>query len=93
MIFDKAFDITAKSLSGEEISDEDKKYLAERNRKYELVRYLVIEHNRYKGKAGLKDFHFSPGESFDETSALDIANAIVNIDLSNSKPIKRSDLD
>lgn len=90
-MIDKAFDLTTKVILGEEISDEDKMYLAERNRKYGLVRYLVMEHSRYNGGLELKDFHFSPGESFDEMSALDVANAIVNIDLSNAKPVRFND--
>lgn len=90
-MLDKAFDISTKILLGEEVSDEEKLYLKNRNTKYELVRYLVIEHSKYNGGHELKDFHFSPGDGFDDKSVLEIASTIVNIDLSNAKPLKFND--
>ena len=78
-MIDRAFEITTKMIVGEDISEDDKKYLRERNRKYELVRFLVMDHSKQNGGPELSNFHFTPGDDFDNTSALDIANEIVNL--------------
>lgn len=90
-MIDKAFDITTRLLMKEEVSEEEKLYLKNRNAKYELVRYLIKDYYKHNSEAELKDFHFSPGEEFDNTSALEIASAIVNVDLSNAKPLVFND--
>jgi hypothetical protein len=88
----KALSKTIKLLLGKEVSQEDKQYLRDRTIKYELVRYLVIEHYKLTNKPDLTNFQFTPGDSFDTKSALEIANAIVNADLSKAKPLKFGDL-
>lgn len=40
---DKAFELTMKSLTSEGLTDDEKKYMRERNIKYEMVRYVYME--------------------------------------------------
>lgn len=91
-MIDRALELTTKLVLGEYLSEEDKEYLRNRNTKYELVRYLVIEHSRLSNKPDLANFRFTPGDNFDNQSTLDVANAIINIDLSKAKPVKFGDL-
>ena len=77
-MFDKAFELTMRSLSGEELTDDEKKYVRERNAKYELVRYLYTEKVRHDG-VDLLNFQFSPGDSFVDTPIIDIVNGLLEV--------------
>ena len=75
-MLDKAFELTMKSLSGEELTDDEKKYLHQRNAKYELVRYVYMEKMKHEG-SGLTNFQFTPGDSFMDTPIIDIVNDLL----------------
>lgn len=77
-MIDKAFELTMKSLSGEELTDDEKKYVRDRNAKYELVRYVYMEKMKHDGLE-LQNFQFSPGESFTETPIIDIVNGLLRM--------------
>lgn len=77
-MFDKAFELTMRSLSGEELTDDEKKYVRERNAKYELVRYVYMEKMKHDGLE-LKNFQFSPGYGFMETPIIDIVNGLLKM--------------
>jgi len=77
-MLDKAYELTMKSVSGEELTDDEKKYLRERNAKYELVRYVYMEKMKHDG-SGVTQFHFTPGESFMETPIVDIVNGLLKV--------------
>lgn len=87
-MFDKAFELTMRSLSGEELTDDEKKYVHERNAKYELVRYLYTEKVRHDG-VDLLNFQFSPGDSFMDTPIIDIVNGLLEV----NEAIKNGDYD
>jgi hypothetical protein len=70
------YELSAKSLVGEELTTEQKKLLHDYDTKYRLVCYLVMEKQRLEG-INLLNFQFTPGDSFMKTSALDVANAII----------------
>ena len=67
-----------KSISGEELTDDEKKYMRERNAKYELVRYVYMEKMKHEGSE-ITQFHFTPGESFIDTPIIDIVNVLMKI--------------
>ena len=73
---DKALELTMKAFSGEELTDDEKKYLHQRNAKYELVRYVYMEKMKHEGSE-IKQFHFSPGDNFMYTPILDIVNELM----------------
>ena len=73
---DKAFELTMKSLSSEGLTDDEAKYMRERNIKYEMVRYVYMEKMKHEG-SGLTNFQFSPGESFMDTPIIDIVNDLM----------------
>jgi hypothetical protein len=75
-VFDKAHKLTMKTLTGEQLTDDEAKYLRERNVKYELIRYVYMEKMKHKG-SGLTNFHFTPGESFMDTPIIDIVNDLL----------------
>ena len=77
-MLDKAFELTMKSISGEELTDDEKKYMRDRNAKYELVRYVYMEKMKYEGSE-ITQFHFTPGESFIDTPIIDIVNDLMKI--------------
>ena len=77
-MFDKALELTMKSLSGEEPTDDESKYLRARNAKYEFVRYVYMEKMKHDG-SGLTNFQFTPGESFMDTPIIDIVNDLLKI--------------
>jgi len=85
-MIDKAFELTMRSLSGEELTDDEKKYVRDRNAKYEIVRYVYTEKLNHE-KVGLVDFHFTPGESFMDTPIIDIVNGLLKV----NKSIKNGD--
>ena len=95
-MFDKAFELTMRAFSGEQLTDDEAKYLRERNAKYELVRYVYMEKMKHEG-SDLAGFQFSPGESFMETPIFDIVNSLLklNKDIKSGKvvPLDFSDLD
>lgn len=70
------YELSAKAIVGEDLTDDEKKTLREYNVKYKLVRHLVIEHRRNQGFE-IADFQFSPGDEFMKASTLDIANEII----------------
>ena len=75
---DKALELTMKSLSSERLTDDEKKYLHNRNAKYELVRYVYMEKMKHEGSE-IKQFHFSPGDNFMDTPILDIVNELMRV--------------
>lgn len=91
----KAFELTMKSISGKELADDEKKYLHNRNAKYELVRYVYMEKMKHEG-SGIKQFHFSPGDNFMDTPILDIVNELMRFNeaIKNGKvkPLNFGDL-
>jgi len=87
-MLDRAFELTMKSISGEELADDEKKYMRERNAKYELVRYVYMEKMKHEGSV-VTQFHFTPGESFMETPVLDIVNDLMKI----NESIKNGDFE
>jgi hypothetical protein len=70
--------LSVKAMIGEDLTDDEKKTLSEYNTKYALVRYLVMEHRKLQG-VELINFQFTPGDDFMKTSALDVANSIIEI--------------
>ena len=75
-MIDKAYRLTMKAIGGKELTDDEAKYLRERNAKYELVRYVYMEKMKHEG-SGLTDFHFTPGDSFVDTPIIDIVNDLM----------------
>ena len=75
-MFDKALELTMKAFSGEQLTDDESKYLRARNAKYEFVRYVYIEKMKHEGSE-LKQFHFTPGNSFVDTPIIDIVNDLM----------------
>jgi hypothetical protein len=90
-MFDKAFELTMKSLTSEGLTKDEAKYLCERNAKYELVRYVYMEKMKHEGSA-LSNFHFTPGNSFVDTPIIDIVNSLLKIN-ENIKDGKVTPLD
>lgn len=84
------YELAIKSLVGEELTNEEKLRLQRRNAKYELVRFLYIEKMK---ETGLKDFHFTPGDSFEDTPTIDIVNSLIAIseELKNATPLDFGD--
>jgi hypothetical protein len=77
-MIDKAFELTMKSISGEELTDDEKKYMRERNAKYELVRYVYMEKMKHEGSS-VTQFHFTPGDNFMETPIFDIVSGLLKV--------------
>ena len=75
-MFDKAFELTMKAMSGEELTDDEKNYVRLRNAKYELVRYVYMEKMEHEGSK-MVNFQFSPGDSFMDTPIIDIVNNLL----------------
>lgn len=75
---DKAFELTMKAMTSEGLTDDEAKYLRERNTKYELVRYVYMEKMKHEG-SDLAGFQFSPGESFMDTPVIDIVNSLLKL--------------
>lgn len=75
-MFDKALELTMKAFSGEQLTDDESKYLRARNAKYEFVRYVYMEKMKQEG-SGLTNFQFTPGESFMDTPIIDIVNDLM----------------
>lgn len=94
-MLDKAYELTMKAFSGEQLTDDESKYLRARNAKYELVRYVYIEKMKHEGSE-LKQFHFTPGESFMDTPIIDIVNDLMKFNeaIKNGKvkPLNFGDL-
>ena len=90
-MIDKAYDFTELTLRsvigeqltyivyrGKQLTDDEKRYAHERNAKYELVRYLYTEKVRHDG-IDLKNFQFSPGDSFMDAPIIDIVNGLLKV--------------
>jgi hypothetical protein len=77
-MLDKAYELTMKMFSGEQLTDDESKYLHNRNAKYELVRYVYMEKMRHDG-VDLLNFQFSPGDSFMDTPIIDIVNGLLEV--------------
>ena len=77
-MLDKAYELTMKMFSGEQLTDDESKYLRARNAKYEFVRYVYMEKMKHEGSE-LKQFHFTPGESFMDTPIIDIVNGLLKV--------------
>ena len=63
-------------MIGEELSSEEKKLLRDYDAKYKLVRYLVIEKQKYDG-VDMVDFQFTPGNEFLSMPIIDLVNSIL----------------
>ncbi len=87
-MLDKAYELTMKMFSGKQLTDDESKYLHNRNAKYELVRYLYTEKVRHDG-VDLLNFQFSPGDSFMDTPIIDIVNGLLEV----NEAIKNGDYD
>ena len=77
-MFDKALELTMKAFSGEQLTDDESKYLRARNAKYEIVRFIYMEKMKHEG-SGLTNFHYTPGDSFMDTPIIDIVNDLLKI--------------
>jgi hypothetical protein len=77
-MFDKGIELTLKSMSSEGLTDDEAKYLRNRNAKYELVRYVYMEKMKHEGFE-IKQFQFSPGDSFMDTPIIDIVNGLLKV--------------
>ena len=80
-----------KAFSGEQLTDDEAKYLRARNAKYEIVRYVYMEKMKHDG-SGLTDFQFTPGNSFVDTPIIDIVSSLLKIN-ENIKDGKATPLD
>ena len=76
IMIDKALELTMKAFSGEQLTEDESKYLRARNAKYEFVRYVYMEKMKHEG-SGLTNFQFTPGESFMDTPIIDIVNDLM----------------
>jgi hypothetical protein len=72
------YELSAKALVGEKLTDGEKKKLRDYNAKYALVRYVYLEKMKHEGSR-LTQFHFTPGESFMHTPVVDIVNGLLKI--------------
>ena len=87
-MLDKAYELTMKMFSGEQLTDDESKYLHNRNAKYEFARYVYMEKMRHDG-VDLLNFQFSPGDSFMDTPIIDIVNGLLEV----NEAIKNGDYD
>lgn len=88
------FELQTKILVGEgdELTEEEKKYVHTYNTKYKLVQYLYLEKmNHGKDSMKLTNFHFTPGDKFVEMPIIDTVNALLNIDLSKAEKMDFGD--
>lgn len=88
-MIDKAYnftELTLRSVIGEQLTDDEKRYVHERTAKYELVRYLYTEKMRHDG-VDLKNFHFTPGDGFMDVPIYNIVNGLLEV----NKAIKNGD--
>jgi len=75
-------ELTLKLAAGEELSEEEKKTVANRNLRYELVRFLVKEkmnHGKKDGDRILTNFHFTPGPKWEEIPIIDFVNSLLSV--------------
>lgn len=80
---ERIFDIATKALVGDEISEEDSKFLRERNARYKMVQFLYLEkvnHNNREDKSKVIDFQFTPRSEWMKMPILDIVNELVELD-------------
>ena len=70
------YELSAKAIIGEELTDEEKSTLSEYNTKYKIVRHLVMEKRKHQGFE-LVDFQFTPVHEFLAMPAIDVANSIL----------------
>jgi len=87
-MLDKAYELTMKMFSDKQLTDDESKYLHNRNAKYELVRYLYTEKVRHDG-VDLLNFQFSPGDSFMDTPIINFVNGLLEV----NEAIKNGDYD
>jgi hypothetical protein len=80
------YNLSAKALVGEELTDEEKSTLSEYNARYKLVRWLVMEKRKYQG-FDLVDFQFTPGDGFLKAPVIDIVNGVIESFSSPSEPL------
>jgi hypothetical protein len=83
-------ELTLKALTGKKLTDEESKRFRDRNAKYEIIRFLVMEKQRADG-VDLKDFHFTPGDNFEETPTIDVVNEIIESFSAPWKPMNFGD--
>lgn len=84
------YELSAKALVGEELTDDEKKLLREYDAKYKIVRHIVMEKRKHEG-FDLVDFQFTPGDGFMDAPILDLANGIIKSFSLPTKPLDFGD--
>jgi hypothetical protein len=74
----KSFELATKALMGKTLTDDEQKYLHNYNAKYNMVRQVYMEEARAAG-VPIAAFHFTPGDSFMETSAFAIVDELLRM--------------
>ena len=85
------YELSAKALVGEELTDDEKKLLREYDAKYKIVRHIVMEKRKHEG-FDLVDFQFTPGDGFMDAPILDLANGIIESFSSPAEALDFGDL-
>lgn len=70
------YEIFFRSMTGQEVTAEEKEKVRAHSIRYELVRFLYMEKMKHEGKE-LKDFHFTPGEKWMDIPIYDIVSELV----------------
>lgn len=84
--------LSMKAIVGEELTEDEKRRLAKRNTKYELVRYLYMEKKNSEADPNgpqLTNFQFSPGDGFEDMPTIDVVNSLLSWD----EAIKNGDIE
>ena len=84
------YELSAKAMVGESLTDEEKKTLAEYNAKYKIVRHIVMEKRKHQG-FDLVDFQFTPGDEFMKTPIIDVVNSIIESFSAPTQPLDFGD--
>lgn len=84
------YELSAKAIVGESLTDEEKKTLAEYNAKYKIVRHIVMEKRKHQG-FDLVDFQFTPGDDFMKTPIIDVVNSIIESFSALTQPLDFGD--
>lgn len=89
----KAFEVTAKMMVGEDVTEDERSYARNYNAKYSIVRHLVMEKFAGDKSMMLKNFHFTPGEDFMTIPTVDVVNSVIKMfaDLKDATPIDFGD--
>lgn len=85
------YELSAKALVGEELTNDEKKLLRDYDAKYKIVRHIVMEKRKHQG-FDLVDFQFTPGTGFMDLPILDLANGIIESFSLPAEPLDFGDL-